>query len=271
MPETDIGNAVASDLTNQMTAYSVASQELEAAGDQKEFTWQNTNWSKYNGYYQTIIAQASNPIIIDAAYKMQAEVMIAMGNYNSAILEYEGILTGEPSLEDSVLAVIKAGRAYILRGNAGGGPGTPQMPWLEPNSLAEYKQNRWQLLCMLDSLNNASIIAGGDITEPASISGMPTEYALHQNHPNPFNPDTEIKYDLRENSKVKLEIYNISGQKVYTLVDGIETAGFKTAIWKSQNSQGERVASGVYIYKLTAEGLQSGEKFVKSMKMTLLQ
>ena len=95
--------------------------------------------------------------------------------------------------------------------------------------------------------------------------------ALHQNHPNPFNPVTEIQYDLRETSKVRLEIFNIAGQKVCTLVDGMEAAGYKTAIWNGRTSDGKSVASGIYIYKLTAEGRQSGIKFEQSMKMTLLQ
>ena len=100
---------------------------------------------------------------------------------------------------------------------------------------------------------------------------IPSDFALYQNHPNPFNPDTEIRYDLRETSNVRLEIFNISGQKVCTLVDGMETMGYKTATWNGRSSDGKSAASGIYIYRLTAEGHQSGEKFVQSMKMTLLQ
>jgi hypothetical protein len=54
MPETNISGAIASDLTNAITDYSVDSQDLDSAGDQKEYTWQNTKWSTYNGYYQEI-------------------------------------------------------------------------------------------------------------------------------------------------------------------------------------------------------------------------
>ena len=54
-------------------------------------------------------------------------------------------------------------------------------------------------------------------------------------------------------------------------MDGMETAGYKTAIWNGRTSDGKSVASGIYIYRLTAEGYQSGDRFVQSMKMTLLQ
>ena len=228
------------------------------------------NLPSLNGYYQTIIAQSSNASIIEAAYSMISEVKIAMGNYNSAIVDYEDILSNNPSIEDSVFAVIKAGRAYILRNGSGGGP-DPQMPWLEPNSLEEYKEMRWELLCMLDSLNNANAIAGDGGIEGVSGTGLPIEYALHENHPNPFNPVTQIMYDLSEASQVKIEIFNIMGQKIYTLVDGIEPAGFRSVTWRGVSDDGSRVASGIYLYRLRAEARESGERFIKSAKMLLLQ
>jgi hypothetical protein len=54
MPETNIGSSTAADVTNTITSYSVAAVDTEAGGDQKEYTWQNTMWSTYLGYYKTI-------------------------------------------------------------------------------------------------------------------------------------------------------------------------------------------------------------------------
>ncbi len=94
---------------------------------------------------------------------------------------------------------------------------------------------------------------------------LPTEFALSQNYPNPFNPITTISYALPSNSYVKLSIYNILGQKVKTLVDGEEQAGFKNVIWDGKNDRGEEVGSGIYFYRI-----QTGS-FTKTAKMSLLK
>jgi len=78
---------------------------------------------------------------------------------------------------------------------------------------------------------------------------IPTVFALHQNYPNPFNPSTTIQYDLPEGAFVTLKIYNLLGAEVATLVDREETAGYKFAVWQSPN-----VASGMYVYRVTAGG-----------------
>jgi 2',3'-cyclic-nucleotide 2'-phosphodiesterase (5'-nucleotidase family) len=95
--------------------------------------------------------------------------------------------------------------------------------------------------------------------------GMPEEFQLFQNYPNPFNPQTEISYTLPFDSKVKLAIYNIMGQKVKTLVDEYQTAGLKKLIWDGKDETGESVASGIYLYKLDGGGV------VLTKKMTLLK
>ncbi len=93
----------------------------------------------------------------------------------------------------------------------------------------------------------------------------PETYVLAQNFPNPFNPETMIKYHLPKDSEVKLSIYNIFGQLVRTLVDKKQEAGFQSVEWDSQNEFGVPVASGVYIYRLEAD------HFVQTRKMLLLK
>ena len=91
---------------------------------------------------------------------------------------------------------------------------------------------------------------------------LPAKYCLHQNHPNPFNPETQISYDLPNDSWIKLSVYNIRGQKVKTLVDRFEAAGHKTVTWGGKNEQGERVGSGVYFYRLEAGDFTAARKMV---------
>jgi len=76
---------------------------------------------------------------------------------------------------------------------------------------------------------------------------IPTVFALHQNYPNPFNPSTTIQYDLPEGAIVTLKVYNLLGAEVATLVNREETAGYKSVVWQSPN-----VASGMYVYRVTA-------------------
>ncbi len=72
------------------------------------------------------------------------------------------------------------------------------------------------------------------------------------NYPNPFNPETEIAYNLPEDSRVKLTIYNIQGQKVKQLVDEYQNAGSRGVIWDGRDKTGVKVASGIYFYRIEA-------------------
>ena len=92
---------------------------------------------------------------------------------------------------------------------------------------------------------------------------IPTAYALNANYPNPFNPTTNISFALPIDSKVSLKIYNVAGQLVRTLVNETMVAGTHTVTWNGANSNGEKVASGIYFYKLNA-----GD-YSKTMKMVM--
>jgi hypothetical protein len=79
------------------------------------------------------------------------------------------------------------------------------------------------------------------------LSDLPCEFALLSNYPNPFNAQTVIEYQLPVSSSVKLEVYNLLGNKVTTLVDGEQEAGYKSVTWDASG-----VSSGIYFYKLSA-------------------
>lgn len=78
---------------------------------------------------------------------------------------------------------------------------------------------------------------------------VPNTFRLSQNYPNPFNPSTTIRYNVPAKSQIKLTVYNILGEKVTTLVDAIESPGTHEAVFN-----GDRLASGVYFYRLSANG-----------------
>ena len=101
------------------------------------------------------------------------------------------------------------------------------------------------------------------ITEAIRLGDLlPEIYALSQNFPNPFNPVTEISYQLPTESGVKLGIYNILGQKVRTLVNYEQPAGQYTVRWDGKDSSGADVASGVYFYRIVASDFTATKRMV---------
>jgi hypothetical protein len=83
------------------------------------------------------------------------------------------------------------------------------------------------------------------IDEPGS-GNMPTQFSLEQNYPNPFNPSTTIPFSIDKRSTVKLTVYNVLGEQITTLVDGIKEAGSYQIPFNASN-----LNSGIYYYKLT--------------------
>jgi len=98
-----------------------------------------------------------------------------------------------------------------------------------------------------------------------------SDFKLSQNYPNPFNPVTTIKYQLPKTSKVTLEIFNILGQKVITLVNKNQMPDYYTIQWKGINNSGNKIGSGVYIYRLIAKSLDGSENFVSAKKMMIIK
>ncbi len=103
------------------------------------------------------------------------------------------------------------------------------------------------------------------ITGIEELAGTVKDFRLFQNYPNPFNPETSIRYEVPTTSKITLEIFNILGQKLKTLLDEKKTPGQYSVIWDGTNELGHKVSSGLYIYRLEGDG------FVKNRKMILLK
>lgn len=101
-----------------------------------------------------------------------------------------------------------------------------------------------------------------------SKSTLPKEYALYQNYPNPFNPSTLIKYALPADARVTLELYNVIGQKVATLVDKDVAAGYYEC---NLNMYSYKLASGMYIYRFNSTESTTGKQFTMIKKMMYLK
>lgn len=96
-------------------------------------------------------------------------------------------------------------------------------------------------------------------------AGIITDYLLHQNFPNPFNPTTTIDYQLPNRSYVELRVFNEIGESIRTLASTIQEAGNKSVAWDGKNDAGVSVSSGIYFYRLVAGN------YIKTNKMLLLR
>jgi len=115
----------------------------------------------------------------------------------------------------------------------------------------------------LDLMGNESIFSEVDSVHftivgiKDNLESIPSEFALFQNHPNPFNPTTIINYQIPMTSNVELSIYNLLGQKVATLVNKKQQAGSYQVEWDASN-----FSTGVYLYRLSAEEFTATRKLI---------
>jgi len=129
-----------------------------------------------------------------------------------------------------------------------------------PASDGKYPARSGQVFYRLKQIDNDGKFEYSKEVE-VNLS-TPKEFSLSQNYPNPFNPSTTIKFGLPKTSNVKLELFNILGEKIATLIDKEMEAGYHNYQFSIVNYQ---LTSGIYLYKL-----QAGS-FVQTKKMMLLK
>ncbi len=118
--------------------------------------------------------------------------------------------------------------------------------------------------CGMDDFLLRSLVPGTvSVSGPADV--RPVSYVLHPSQPNPFNPRTEIRYELPADGPVSITVYDVSGREIRVLVDEAKEAGTHSASWDGTDSQGQSLASGVYFYRLQAAG------FTQTRRMTLVK
>ncbi len=111
-------------------------------------------------------------------------------------------------------------------------------------------------------LNAVAFMLGKEVGVAENPAAVPVNFSLEQNYPNPFNPTTTIDFSLSATSNVKLNVYNMLGQKVATLADQVYQAGTFSVTWDGRDSDGQTVESGVYLYKLKTENQNLTKKML---------
>ena len=150
----------------------------------------------------------------------------------------------------------RAGQKYL---NAGVNQFMADMPFVltNPNDVTVAKI----VLVNMDTKKIGNIV----VQTIYGTTAVPLDYVLFQNYPNPFNPTTAIQFQVPKTSDVKIAVYDMLGQEVRTLVAGEVMRGTYTVDWDGFNNYGAKVASGTYIYRMTA-----GE-FMQTKKMVLIK
>ncbi len=158
-------------------------------------------------------------------------------------------------------------------------------PWTQVGTGSSYSQvvnqDKWLRLTATDSDCNPFCSVTADTVHiqvdschnppcpmpkaPGGGEAVPEAFALSQNYPNPFNPSTTISYDLPEQADVRMEVFNMLGQRVALLVDGQVQTGSHTAVFDASN-----LSSGTYLLRLDAQG-GSGTRFNRTMGMQLVK
>ena len=124
------------------------------------------------------------------------------------------------------------------------------------NKLPPDGSYYWFKMSDVDPINSPLSVGGG-------ISGnLPTNYKLSQNFPNPFNPTTNITYNIPKQTDVKLSVYNILGQKIATLVNEIQNAGVYSIQWNAQDVLGNNISSGIYFYRIETDDYTMTKKML---------
>lgn len=120
------------------------------------------------------------------------------------------------------------------------------------------------------TVSNITIIADQSVTQNFTLAISANEddlvpvmvTALNGNYPNPFNPETTISYAIKEAGDVRLEVFNLKGQKVRSLVNGRQSTGHYSIVFDARDDKGQALSSGIYLYRLTAQNYLSTRKMM---------
>ncbi|MBL7994242.1 choice-of-anchor B family protein [bacterium] len=140
--------------------------------------------------------------------------------------------------------------------------------------IFRYEDGQWQRLESLvlpkynkvvANVNKLGVFKVDEDYEMTAHNLVVKSYNLKQNYPNPFNPSTTIEYDMPEDGRLSIVVYNLLGQKVRTLYDAQRSAGRYTVIWDGRHDNGREAASGIYLYRLQTKN------FIQTKRMLFIK
>ena len=136
---------------------------------------------------------------------------------------------------------------------------------VEGDESGGFHNHKYQMDLLANVIQNANDILAATGVQEYTSTKLPRTFALLQNFPNPFNPSTKIDYMLPNRAQVTLEVFNLLGEKVKTLVNSQQNAGVHSIIWNARNDLGKEVPNSIYFYRITTD------KYKDTKKMSLLK
>ena len=190
-----------------------------------------------------------------AVYTSNADVYFTYSDVQDNLWPGDGNISEDPLLRD-----IGSGDLHLMAIDCGDSDDSPCIDAGDPDIFENRMSCAWGL-----GTDRSDMGAYGGVWDTTTSvfdppTTLPDRVTLTQNYPNPFNAATTIMYNLPDDGDVKLEVYNILGQKIGTLVDGYQSAGHQSVAWDAND-----YSSGIYFYKLTA-----GDEII-AKRMTLMK
>ena len=211
------------------------------------------------------IDASGGPIILKVdnrlLFRRAAAIELVAGSSTDIYILYDGIGKVLFSKESKTQGTVYAPTARVKFATAAGFLGSVCANRIDVNKHVRLRHH---------------LIPGGipKADEPSVAttgSEIINDYTLGQNYPNPFNPSTKIKFALPEAGHIKLQVYDIMGKLVQTLTSGDFASGRHEILWNGRNSQGQQIAAGTYIYRLTVQRNDNESAVVMTRKMTFLK
>lgn len=196
-------------------------------------------------FFDEIVQGAESELMGKVARQVRNDCHVAMQIFDDPIEDYQEIVSAPETLMDSVSAVIDLNQIGLIMESLGM-PGPESMNAYNPRTLENYLQREAELMALLN---------GGSPTPTKPV--QPASFELQQNYPNPFNPTTTLQFNLPEIAKVDLVIYDCGGRAVAHPVSGWRNAGLHEVTF-----DGSGLASGIYVYRLTAGQYEAAKKMV---------
>ena len=182
--------------------------------------------------------------------------MVKQKKYEEALVKTEELLVDFAETEREPIYIYEQGRIYEKMAQEGAAKYTYMSQSKYEEILTNYPNSPVSRL--------AAIRMGKEPPEQkwAFNQPIPECHALHPNYPNPFNPETTIRFDLPDASHISLIIYDITGREVVKLVDTNKPLGYHSVIWDGKDRHGNPVSSGVYIYRIKIGAFTQAKKMV---------
>ena len=213
-------------------------------------------------YLEGISRTYSGTLLERTALEFTIPILVWRGNYQRAVSRAQDLRRAFPTTEMAKHLLFELGMIY--KHELGDKEKAREV---FQSLISQYPEDELVALATME-LNTMDLAKP---REESLVEAAPTSFTLLQNYPNPGNPSTTITFTLPRTAHVTLEIYNLLGQRVRTLVDGAIDAGSHTVVWDGRDELGSSLSSGVYLYRLRAVQGKGQEDFVRVKKMVLVR